>query len=654
MKRSLEDNGAKEKASAEADGKFSLDGVTHIIAATPEFEFYDDAAEQMIPVVKPSWVKISLQKDRLANPVSHSPDPRLFFSGLVVYIVGLPEGDKDAIIGGVVAMGGLYSAAVSRLVTHIVTLSTAHQACQLAIAKRLDCKLVLPHWQVQPDFGLDKVTRLTVPRFDDCLRLGRRIDEGPYLLPDPELLKRDPNNPVKRNSRQDLQSDIPHTPGSLPSPPTSSTKRLSVFRGHKLRISDDLALSPRLRETIENIVQQGGGQLVEDIDEADTLVCQFRDGQDYHKAASQDKPVGNLSWLYHLMRQDAWTNPMKRLLHYPISREGLPGFKDYRISLSNYNGEARVFLENLAKAAGCEFTKTMKGNNTHLITAHQRSEKCEAAREWNINIVNHLWLEESYAKWQAQTLTDPRYTHFPACTNLGELVGQTPIDRKAIEVHFLAKGTTSPAYHTSAQRSSTQVKHGTTASEQERTPQKRSATPSKEDALPHRLKEDRSRTPTVFHKAKVNGAITADATERTPAPLKFESEGKENKTPSTGSRSAKQKAAARLHDMSSDIALYEKERKRVGGVLFGGKKSESDLVRPKLLKRSASADSDQMVGSGDDERQAKRAKKATAVPAMKLLVTGHARWVQDQKSFAKDKVSYLLVCVPLESNIDAV
>jgi hypothetical protein len=90
----------------------------------------------------------------------------------------------------------------------------------------------------------------------------------------------------------------------------------------------------------------------------------------------------------------------------------------------------------LVQAAGGEFTKTMKQDNTHLITAHTVSEKCSAAKEWNINMVNHIWLEESYAKWHIQTLTNPRYTHFPQRTNLGEVVGQTQIDKQAIERYF--------------------------------------------------------------------------------------------------------------------------------------------------------------------------------------------------------------------------
>ena len=80
------------------------------------------------------------------NPCPHSPDSRLFFSGLVFSCSDLPQGDKDAIIGGVVAMGGLYSSSVTRMVTHIVALTMDSEKCQTAIEKDLKCKIVLPHW----------------------------------------------------------------------------------------------------------------------------------------------------------------------------------------------------------------------------------------------------------------------------------------------------------------------------------------------------------------------------------------------------------------------------------------------------------------------------------------------------------------------------
>lgn len=123
-----------------------LTGLTHIVAATIDFAGYEAASDRMIAVVNPSWIETSVAKCRLANPKSHSPDPRMFFSGAVICTAELPEGDKDAIIGGVLAMGGLYSSGITRLVTHIVALDMQPVVCQAVEAKGFTCKIVRPEW----------------------------------------------------------------------------------------------------------------------------------------------------------------------------------------------------------------------------------------------------------------------------------------------------------------------------------------------------------------------------------------------------------------------------------------------------------------------------------------------------------------------------
>lgn len=67
-------------------------------------------------------------------------------SDVVICCADLPEGDKDAIIGGVLAMGGLYSAKVSSMVTHIVALTMDSDVCRSVTTRKLNMKIVLPHW----------------------------------------------------------------------------------------------------------------------------------------------------------------------------------------------------------------------------------------------------------------------------------------------------------------------------------------------------------------------------------------------------------------------------------------------------------------------------------------------------------------------------
>jgi hypothetical protein len=123
-----------------------LEDLTHIICGSCDFPGYDAASDALIPAIKPNWVDVSLAKSKLANPRQYSSDPRLFMSDVVICCADLPEGDRDAIIGGVLAMGGLYSAKVSSMVTHIVALTMDSDICRNIALRKLDMKIVLPHW----------------------------------------------------------------------------------------------------------------------------------------------------------------------------------------------------------------------------------------------------------------------------------------------------------------------------------------------------------------------------------------------------------------------------------------------------------------------------------------------------------------------------
>ena len=417
-------------------------------------------------------------------------------------------------------------------------------------------------------------------------------------------------------------------------------------------LSSDLEIGSHLLGVLEDLIQNGGGSVTGSVHKADMFICQYRESMDYRTASRAGCDVGNLAWLYHLITHDTWTSPLKRLLHYPVARNGLPGFKDFRISLSNYNGEARVYLENLAKVAGGEFTKTMKEDNTHLITAHTVSEKCDAAKEWNINMVNHLWLEESYAKWQIQSLANPRYTHFPARTNLGEVVGQTPIDKQVMERVFFPKGTDvdQEMENVSLSKPMSVKDQNATSSRVPSSSAVHLSSSANGDAVPYRtLQIDRS-TPKAPRETRRHSEGTA---LRTPAAPRY-ADGKENDTPSTtGSRGAKDRAVAKLHDLAPDIALFEKESKRVGGVIHGGRKPSEEKGNGGSRKRSKSKEEDLDSEVDEETRGVKRARKGKEPPSLRLLLSGDNRWVGNPKRENDERVSlsfYLIILLPLTSD----
>ena len=78
---------------------------------------------------------------------------------------------------------------------------------------------------------------------------------------------------------------------------------------------------------ISEIVQQAHGEITENILDAHVYVGQWREGSDYITASRKGCDVGNLTWLYWMFAHGKWTNPMKRLLHYPLIKGGIPGME---------------------------------------------------------------------------------------------------------------------------------------------------------------------------------------------------------------------------------------------------------------------------------------------------------------------------------------
>lgn len=515
-------------------------------------------------------------------------------SDVVVCCADIPEGDADAIAGGILAMGGNYTTKITTLVTHIVALSLENDMCEIAKQRNLNCRFVLPHW------------------FDDCLKLGRKIDERPYELPDAEILQtldnKAPNGRLKNEHVRDAMDPHPEKQ------PIRRNSKVTTFKGKVFMLSRDLGIGEYLRGILDGMITVSGGIVTEILKEADYLVCKYREGKEFKQASKAGIDVGNLAWLYYLITHDQWTSPFRRLLHYPIARHGLPGFQNLKISLSNYSGEARTYMENLIAATGAECTKTLRQENTHLITAHDQSEKCAAAKDWNIHMINHLWLEDSYAQWHLQSMTKKRYTHFPPRTNLGEVVGQTQIDRKVIERFFLNDDDTEMVDAPTTNEATSKTKDSSFDTNQS------SPTPSK-----------------VARKKPLQNGGTKDEHEKyqTPVTGRHVGVGKEDVTPlTTGSRKSKDVALAKLHNLTPDIALYEKERKRVGGVVHGGRRKNDESNVKVGLKRSIdTADTD------DDDVDNKKQRIGPAPAVMHLLISGYKRWIGKPKEEDAEIVS---------------
>lgn len=630
----------------------NLHEITHIISTHVDFPEYTRAIDLGVEVVRPMWAHVSLKKGKMSNARPYSPDPSQYFHDVVLTAATLPEGDKEAIMAGVLALGGQFSSPLTKLCTHIVTTDEGHDKCVIARAKGMNCKILLPHW------------------FDICLKLGKKISEGPYTFPDPEILRTGIEKPPKAIPSphlEDASTDQPQQPIQGPdSPPSSSPssmrKSLNAFTGKKVFLCSDLELSSHLRSTLETVIGQGGGILTDDVLDTDVFIGRYRSGPDYVNASRSRKEVASLAWLYHVINRNHWTSPTNKLLHYPVPKDGLPGFSNMKISVSNYSGEARIYLENLIRHCGAEFTKTFKQDNTHLITAHENSEKVDAAKEWNINIVNHLWLEESYSKCNVMPLTVPKYTIFPARSNLGEVCGNMSLDLQQVERKFFPKElspqrTSNRSSPQKAPHPQTDATSHTLSDRDDR--DEHFDEPAGLDGVEHETEEPKTIKKPAGKRAKSTSVAT-------PRPTMDE---KENESPITSTgRASKTKAMGALHKAAEDMALYSREMKRKGGLLHGGRRSsqhdEGSSPAPaappakKPKKRTSDENTYDVTAQGSDlsdgetQKAAKPAKKAKTtkdtkdtkdrIPSLppishKMMVTGDERWVGKPKKEDEDR-----------------
>ncbi|QPG94423.1 hypothetical protein C2857_005980 [Epichloe festucae Fl1] len=615
----VQDNGGAV-CEPRRNGTIPIDKVTHIVSNTINFEQYVESQAVMIPVVSDKWISNSVLKRKTAQVRPFSPDPRMIFREIVVTCADLPQMDKESILGATMALGGQESKDASRLTTHICALSMDAPKVDAAVQKGFKGKVVLPHW------------------FDACFKLGKRIDEGPYLLPEPEILKKSSADDVVIPTNANLVGATSVNPDFLPLPVNSISARspATVFQDKRVMLSADLGITPRLVRTLEGIITNGGGKMVDDVDCCDTFICQFRDGPQYIHAAQSCKEVGSLSWLYSLIVNNQWQNPLHRLLHYPIPREGIPRFKGLRITVSNYGGEARIYLENLIKASGAEFTKTMKADNTHLITARNSSEKCKAAPEWGVAVINHLWIEESYAKCEMKPINTPKYNHFPPRTNLGEIIGQTFLSEPSLRELYYPGG--EEAMSTGAKKKR-KIMEAAEDNAYHKGPAEGLVIGTDEayGAMPH--DDEEIEIPSSGTKTKKPAIV------KTPVRSRRAHSGKENETPSgvsTGSRSAKAKARDLLQHIAPDIALYEKEKRRQSkpGAPWGGKRAADLADREKGSMTTTSPKNQHDEDEEDDtgkRRPAKKPRPSLPEVEMRIIITGFNRWVGDSNKEDHDR-----------------
>lgn len=384
-------HGAEEVEKKSNGKRYDLSKVAIIISNTTDFPEYEDARARMIPVAKREWVRECVKRGKVIPLRPYSPNNKDVLATINVVCVGLERSDKAVIHEAMWSLGGMATTVPTYFTTHFIVDSLEDQNVQ-ALRKNSSTK---------------HITMISKKWVLECLKHRKLVPEGKFLF--------------------DGTADVENY---FPAIGSSALKGKAVFLGHDLGLSESTVLE------LKNIFEFHGGQLSTHIKSCHIYVGKYRDGEEYLRACCKGKVVGSLSWLIDVIAEGKYSSPLKKLFHYPAARTGLPEMKDMVISITNYTGDSRKYLQALIEGLGARFTRQLRDDNTHLITARPVGAKYAAAKSWNINTVNHLWLEETYASWEVKSIAEPAYIQAGKNKSSTPAIGSTPLDSEVLKEFF--------------------------------------------------------------------------------------------------------------------------------------------------------------------------------------------------------------------------
>lgn len=394
----------------------------YLITRTMDFPLASEVSKmESITLVTPDWVTKCIQEQRIVPKEPYSPDPRHILRDVAISVTGLSAGDTTAVYAAAWALGAQFSDRVIVYTTHLIATSDTLERCKHILENGYDIKIVLPNW------------------ISDCMKLRRKVDDTPYCFPNPSILSL--NSAERMKDEQDEQMfKYTHSKHGSGAPPKRLDSYNNIFDGRKVCLGNDVDLDMLEQDVRDLTMAMGAGMIVDQVDDADVFIGKYRKGPGYLVASQKGLIVGNITWLYYMAFHNAWSSPLDHLLHYPIPADPLPGMEDKVISVTNYVGEARSYLEELITALGAHYVGQLSAeDNTHLICAYPEGEKYKAAKVWNIDIVSHLWLEETFALWAKQPISNRKYSYLPEKINLQHIIGMTKLIPERLKEFYEGK-----------------------------------------------------------------------------------------------------------------------------------------------------------------------------------------------------------------------
>jgi hypothetical protein len=312
----------------------------------------------------------------------------------VTVATNIPLPDRNRLFAFILEFGGQVRPDLTADTTHLVTLQPNGEKYSYVAkyGQAMGIVALLPHY------------------FDDLMKLRKRMSEDVYRFPDPLLIRVDPVDQLNAAPRKTHQPIIPQTP-----PRVKALQGLTFFIEHGVEVS---------RRELIRLTELGADATAENNAAVDCVIAANR-GKVYKDAVEQDKSAGSVEWLRSMVVGETWLDPESHASFAPppTPQQITPKIRDIKATITNYTGKARDDIRRLLIAMGANYVPHLTASADLLISCFPSGQKVVKAREWNVTVVNHLWVEQTYLKMQYQAPTRPEFITY--CHNLPEMVDKT-------------------------------------------------------------------------------------------------------------------------------------------------------------------------------------------------------------------------------------
>ncbi|KAA8546448.1 hypothetical protein F0562_002813 [Nyssa sinensis] len=170
-------------------------------------------------------------------------------------------------------------------------------------------------------------------------------------------------------------------------------KSASVFKGRLFRFSN--CFPQDRRAEIVQWVNQGGGEVVDDQIEQNVHFTVECHGVVPSVADATRSTHVSSHWIRSCLEDGCLLDVGSHILFSPLPcRIPLPGFKSFRLCISQYDEKDRLLMRNLCFVLGAKFVEKLTKKVTHLLCKFSSGPKYEAACRWGIQSVTCEWIYE--------------------------------------------------------------------------------------------------------------------------------------------------------------------------------------------------------------------------------------------------------------------